>query len=390
MNENNFAADVDFLRQHVETLVLKNKEGAGLAVVPQYQGRTMTSTAAVDSGQSHGFINYDAVASPTLSDKINLYGGEERLWISPEGGQFSIFFEPHVEMSFDNWRTPPELDTVGFELQQQTDSTASFSQVAKLTNWTGTQFDVSIERVVELLDSQFAAQRLGTSLDGLSVCIHQSRNTLTNAGDRPWTQASGLISIWMLCMSKPSDTATLMVPFANAKDQSLDSVSDDEIVTADYFGQLGSDRLRIDRDAGLIYFLGDGKHRSKLGLGFGRATDRLGSWDAQRGVLSVVEYRLPGQAPDGYCNNLWEMQEYPFAGDVLNCYNDGQNESGKNLAEGGFFELESLSPALALEPGQSYEHLHRTIRLEGNREQLDNVAKQVFGVGLATIESQVG
>ena len=60
----------------------------------------------------------------------------------------------------------------------------------------------------------------------------------------------------------------------------------------------------------------------------------------------------------------------------------------KNLAAGGFYELETLSPALALEPGQSYEHVHRTIRLEGNRERLDSVARSVFGVGLETIENQ--
>ncbi len=134
----------------------------------------------------------------------------------------------------------------------------------------------------------------------------------------------------------------------------------------------------------MLYFLGDGKMRSKLGLTYKRVEPYLGSWDRDRGVLSVVQFNLPDAAPNGYNNNLWEIQKEPYSGDVINGYNDGPNESGGQL--GGFFELETISPALALKAGESYTHLHRTIRMEGDRQTLSQVSVNVFGVDLDEIE----
>ena len=57
---------------------------------------------------------------------------------------------------------------------------------------------------------------------------------------------------------------------------------------------------------------------------------------------------------------------------------------------GPFFELETISPALALDPNESYTHIHRTIRLEGERGRLNDVSLHVFGVGLDELESQFG
>ncbi|MEM9943591.1 MAG: DUF6786 family protein, partial [Planctomycetota bacterium] len=86
-------------------------------------------------------------------------------------------------------------------------------------------------------------------------------------------------------------------------------------------------------------------------------------------------------------NNLWEIQEKPYSGDVINGYNDGPNESGGKL--GGFFELETISPALALAPQDHFTHVHRTVRMEGSRVGLNQVASAVFGVDLEVIESQL-
>ena len=82
------------------------------------------------------------------------------------------------------------------------------------------------------------------------------------------------------------------------------------------------------------------------------------------------------------------MQDAPYEGDVINCYNDGPNETGGQL--GGFFELETISPALALNVDESFTHIHRTVRMEGPRDSLDRVAKAVFGVSLDEIESKFG
>ncbi len=42
---------------------------------------------------------------------MNAYGGENRLWLGPEGGRFSLFFKPGDSMVFDHWKTPAAFDT---------------------------------------------------------------------------------------------------------------------------------------------------------------------------------------------------------------------------------------------------------------------------------------
>lgn len=381
MTEKTFGEDLDFLNQHVETIVLSNDEGAQIVVVPAYQGRTMTSSSRGSAGNSYGYINYDAIASDQRDPQINLYGGEDRMWISPEGGQYSVFFDPGVAMEYANWRTPVCLDTEPFALVRQDANSAVFSQQATLINWSQSRFKVQMDRKVILLDKAQASEHLEFAIDGLNMVAHESRNTLTNLGKSKWKPETGLIGIWMLCMNKPAPGATLLVPF---KKGPVDQRG--PCVNADYFGKLDENRLVVDENKGLIFFLGDGNMRSKLGLTFKRAQPTLGSWDSDRGVLSVVQFNLPGEAANGYNNNLWQLQDDPYAGDVINGYNDGPNESGGQL--GGFFELETISPALALGPNESYTHVHRTIRMEGDREKLSAVSEKTFGVSLDEIESQ--
>ena len=379
MSERHFSEDVAFLSQYTDALVLE-RGPARIVVAPQWQGRTMTSTSGGGAGKSYGYINYDHIASGKHDPQINLYGGEDRIWISPEGGQFSVFFDPGVDLCFANWRTPSVLDTEAFDIVHQSEHSVSFRKSAAIENFSRFRFDLQMDRTVNLLDTADAASKLNGCLDGLNAVYHESHNTVTNIGDSAWRPETGLIGVWMLCMNKPSPHATLIVPFRRGSTSELG-----KIVTADYFGKLDSSRLVVDEASGLIFFLGDGQLRSKLGLSFERAQPRLGSWDQQRGVLSIIEFNLPPSAPHGYTNNLWEIQDQPFAGDVINAYNDGPNESGGKL--GGFFELETISPALALAPAESFTHIHRTLRMEGERDALDAVARYNFGVGLDTIES---
>jgi len=118
-------------------------------------------------------------------------------------------------------------------------------------------------------------------------------------------------------MNPPAPNAVLMVPFKKGDDKDLG-----QIVTADYFGKLSGDRLKVDEDLGLVFLRGDGDFRSKLGISFARACARLGSWTPETGVLAVVDFNLPESAPAGYTNNLWVHQDNPFEGDVINAYNE--------------------------------------------------------------------
>ncbi len=82
---------------------------------------------------------------------------------------------------------------------------------------------------------------------------------------------------------------------------------------------------------------------------------------------------------------MWEIQKEPFAGDVVNSYNDGPPEPGKKPL-GPFYELETSSPAAALAPGASLTHVHRTFHVQGDAKDLDALALELLGVSLATIE----
>jgi hypothetical protein len=144
-------------------------------------------------------------------------------------------------------------------------------------------------------------------------------------------------------------------------------------------------RLSVDRERGIAFFKGDGRYRSKLGVGFVRAKGMLGSWTPEERRLTVVQFNLPERVEYGYCNNLWQIQSEPFRGDVVNVYNDGPNQTGGCL--GPFYELETLSPALCLLAGNSYSHTHRTLHFVCERDEVGTIVERLFGVTLEFVES---
>lgn len=196
-----------------------------------------------------------------------------------------------------------------------------------------------------------------------------SDNKITNSGDQAWQKESGLLSIWILGMYKPSPATTMIIPYLGEK--SALNVNDE------YFGRISAERL-IVTDA--LYFKADGQSRGKLGLPYANAPEILGSYDAANQVLTIVTYDKPDTAA-AYVNSLWKIQEEPFAGDVINAYNDGPPTPGADQL-GPFYELETSSPALALNPGESASHIHRTFHFQGSEESLDQLSRKLLGVGL--------
>ena len=106
-----FGDDLKFLENHTDTIVLSDSAGeAQIVIAPEYQGKVMTSTSAGESGISYGWINRELIASGERMDHINPFGGEDRFWLGPEGGQFSIYFKEGTEFVFDVWQTPEPID----------------------------------------------------------------------------------------------------------------------------------------------------------------------------------------------------------------------------------------------------------------------------------------
>jgi hypothetical protein len=375
-----FCYDLAFLNKFQETVLLSDSEGvAQVLIIPGWQARVMTSTANGSDGFSYGWINYKLIESGKKTAHINAYGGEERLWLGPEGGQFSIYFTKGVKQEFSNWNVPGELDTIGFELVAKSKTKASFAKNFSLVNYSGTQLDIGIERNVDLLGRTAIENTLGLSLpDSLRSVAYQSENILVNRGTKTWTRESGMLSVWMLSMLNPSPGVTIFIPYKPG-----DEKQKGRIVNDDYFGKVPADRLLIDN--GMIYFKADGKFRGKIGLPPQRATGFSGSYDAEHKALTILCCDLPEGRTD-YVNSKWELQKDPFSGDAINAYNDGPVADGTQM--GPFYELESSSPAANLKPGEKLMHRQRIYHFEGSEEQLSRITEKIFGISLTEVKGK--
>ena len=256
---------------------------------------------------------------------------------------------------------------------------ASFRHEARLKNYAGTLFHFRIERVVQLLSGDAIRRALDLGSAPLRAVAYRTTNRLTNIGKKDWSKQTGLLSIWMLGMYKHGPKTTVVIPFKEGAEAKLGPVVND-----DYFGKVPPSRLRVAD--GILFFAADGQYRSKIGISPRRSTPLCGSYDAARGVLTIVQYNKPAAAVTDYVNSKWELQEQPFAGDVINAYNDGPAEPGAQPL-GPFYELETSSPALPLASGASGTHIQTTFHFEGDLKQLDAIARKTLGVSLAEIEA---
>ena len=366
-----FKYDLDFLKQYHKDLIVLGTDSAQIIVLPQYQARIMTSTAEGNAGASFGWLNHELIASKKFSPHFSAFGGEERFWIGPEGGQFSIYFKKGVPFSFDNWFVPKEIDTEKFEVIEVSKTSASFEKTMHLQNYSGTDFDVKVNRNIQVLTDSAIYQLIGMAPKDTKIVGFESNNSITNTGKNTWTKQSGLLSIWILSMLNANENTTIALPYKKG-----DSAQLGKIVTDDYFGKVPAGRLQI-KD-GFILLKADGNHRSKIGIAPARAIPMAASYDAKNNLLTIAQFSI-NEADRDYVNGLWQIQKNPFAGDAVNAYNDGPID-GKQM--GKFYELESSSPAAALAPGASMHHLHRTIHLKGPKQSLNDVTMKLFGVGV--------
>jgi len=374
-----FKDDLAFLKRHTKVIVLAGADGlAQVAVNPDLQGRVMTSTAAGPDGLSFGWINRELLASGVNNPHINAFGGEDRFWLGPEGGQFSIFFKKGDPFDLDHWWTPPAINEGAYDIASQEAGRILFRKAMRLVNYSGTEFELELNREIRVLGAEDVAA-LGVPVPaGVLLVAFASDNKITNTGAAAWTKETGLVSVWILGMFNPSPATTIVIPFKSGPEAELGPAVNDA-----YFGKVPADRLVV-KD-GVLFFSGDGKYRSKIGLSPKRVLPFAGSYDAANKVLTIVRLTVLEGATD-YVNSMWEIQEKPFGGDVVNSYNDGPSAPGAKPL-GPFYELESSSPAAALGPGQTLAHVHTTMHFQGPEKALDGIARTVLGVGLEEIKT---
>jgi len=373
----------DFLADYTRVIELA-ADSARVAVCPEWQARVMTSTCSGPQGPSFGFIHREFIEAGKPDERFNNYGGEERFWLAPEGGQFSLWFAPGKEQTLENWYTQPALNEGAWEVVgQEGQESCTMRRRMQLRNASNTRFDLEVLRTVRLLAEDDYRQLFGDEAaailkrDDVEKVGYETINQVANRG--PDMQADkGLVSVWILGMYNAGPRTVVIVPYRPGRESELGPV-----VQSDYFGTVPPERLKILPEA--VLFLADSRYRSKIGTSQRRARNVLGSIDFQAGVLTLVNFTMPEDpAAHRYLNNLWELpQAEPYVGDVANAYNDGPNETGGQL--GAFYEIESLSAAEELRTGESLEHRHRTVHVRAPMDVLDQLAQTVLGVSLEKV-----
>jgi hypothetical protein len=373
-----FGADLTFMRRHTEVVVLRSPDGmAQVAVAPGYQGRVMTSTSEGLDGPSYGYVHYPGVAAGVRTPHMTVLGGEDRFWLGPEAGQYALYFAPGAPFDIEHWQVPEPIDWGAWPITAQSEREVSFAQTVTLTNYAGTHFHARIERTIRLLDAAAIAAALGGEPGPNTRAVaFESQNRLINTGSDAWRKEQGLLSIWVLGMFRPAPRATVVLPFQPGSEAERGPIVNDV-----YFGPVRQERLQVGERA--VFFRADGQARGKIGLSKQRARPIAGSYDPAAGLLTLVQFTPP--APDSeYVNSLWQLQDEPYAGDVVNSYNDGPASPGA-APFGPFYELETSSPAAALAPQAAIEHVHRTLHLRGPEAELDAYARALLGVSLAEV-----
>lgn len=80
----------------------------------------------------------------------------------------------------------------------------------------------------------------------------------------------------------------------------------------------------------------------------------------------------------------WRRIEDPYDGDVLSLSYEGADKLG---GLGQSYESATLSPALFLQPGQSFSHRNRIIHIFGPPKLLDEISQKFLGMNWAALEA---
>ncbi|MBK1880225.1 DUF6786 family protein [Pelagicoccus mobilis] len=363
-----YGEDLELLKLKTAVVELVANEGrARVMVVPEYQGRVITSTFSGELGVSNGWVNRAALDEDNVTG--GKVGGEDRLWIGPLGSQFSFFFQQIEPISDDNWLVPVSMNHEPYEVLASDSKSIRMRKEMQLTNFVGTEFELEVFRTVSIFDEERVKRELGVELaDGVDFAAYESAHELFNRGEKAWSKETGLAGLWSAGMFEGSDDGVMVIPLRRV-------ATLDEILQ--YLGPLDESRLRLL--GRVLLFKVDGRYRSKIGVPRELAPDLYASYLPSKKRLTINQYK---QTDDSlYFNSEVSVQENPYYGEVIPIYNHGTKDYSPTDTT-AFFEMESVAPMLELKPGESKTHFHRIYHFSGNEEELTKIAEELLGVDL--------
>jgi hypothetical protein len=358
-------------------IVLAARRGSGAVLVaPDLVGRVLCSTFDRASGIANGWINEAAIRRGRTDPVFNNFGGEERIWFAPEGGSFGLMFG-REESRFENYCVQPGMSTVEYQVAEVSPSSVLLMADLTLENAFGTRFDLHVERRISVIESCPYAMGIHGPME---VVGFQTENTVTNTGGE-WERTGGTVALWCLGQFLERARLSIIVPVCSAADSDSSPATVDE-----YFKDFCVDGIfpssrRVDYGP-FVLLKADGRVRGKVGIKRDRAKGRLGSYDSDDPHLIIVDHDFYPELE--YATGYWRRYENAFDGDALSVYIDGPERRGGSA--GVSYELETMSPALFLQPDQSFTYRNRTFHLRGDRGSVDLVCRRSLGPTLDQLE----
>ena len=237
------------------------------------------------------------------------YGGEDRFWLGPEGGQYGLYFPPGKPFVFDNWQTPArharrrvgrrrsarpgavtfarthggdQLRGHALRRRRRAQGVAAFGRRRDEARSASPCRRRQVGRLRDVEhDHEQGQRRRGRRRRGLAQRVDPRH---VRARRRAPTSS---------CPSKPERRRARSSTIATSA-RCLPIASRDEAT--------GFLRVQVRR-----------KYRSKIGLGPARAKPVLGSYSDESRLLTIVLYTKP-EGATRYVNSMWEIQKEPYGG----------------------------------------------------------------------------
>ena len=376
-----FGYDLNYLSQKDDSLIVLSGDGGNSQIIvsAKYQAKVFTSTAAGLDGTSMGFVNYKFFDAGKVDEHMNGFGGENRFWLGPEGGKYSVFFKPDSTQVYDNWHTPQPFDIEPWQVTLVNKGNVSFKKEMEVTNYLGKVLKLQVDRSIALIERPEIESGLSIRLNpNVKAVGYTTDNSIVNLNDFEWTKETGTICIWMLDMFNPAPHAVTFIPYNNGSEAELGKT-----LTSNYFGDIPADRMKVTDS--MIYLKTDGAYRSKLGLNAKRTKAIAGNYDPDSNRLTVITFNVDKDST--YLSQEWNPDKDPLTGDAMNAYNDGPLADGSIM--GPFLELESVSRAAFLKPMKTLSHKHTVYHFIGKEADLNPITEKLFGISINSYKLQV-
>lgn len=369
-NQQTFEQDLAILKE-IGDIEILTSEDAMIAVSGKIQGRVFTSSSNGLNGTSYGYFNRKAIKNNHWKSKFSSLGGEDRLWFGPQFGDYSIFFDSNKNQNTDDAIIAKDLDTIAFQTIEKTEKYIVFNAQMNIKNFSNFNFKLDVLRKVSILDSKEIERNLYLKIPSeVSTVAFETKNTIKNIGNEMWNKQTGLLSIWNLGCMLPSKNSIVFIP-----------TKGDSPKITNYFTPIDDSRLKIID--GIIYYKADAEYLNKIGTLPENTLPIFGSYNPELNLLTIVEFTFNENGV--FVDSNTGVQKNPYAGDVINIFNDGVYKGGGPF--GPFFELETSSDSKELHMGEGQSHTHKTYHFEGNEIELSKITQQLFGISINEINS---